>query len=76
MNVDDAIEKLIVIICNSICATGESGGINTGDDNTKISDLLAISHTRLDHHLCDHHFLIRSDALVPGSFSSFSYKPS
>ena len=33
MNVDDAFEKLIDIICNNMCATAESEPADNGDAN-------------------------------------------
>ena len=52
VNVDDAFEKLIDMICDNIRASGESETTNTGDDNTKIVALIAVSQTQVDLHLC------------------------
>ena len=52
VNVDDAFEKLIDIICNNMRATGESETMNNVDDNAKIVASAAICHTRPDLHFC------------------------
>lgn len=51
VNVDDAFEKLIDIICDNMRSTGESETTNNGDGNIKLTALRAIRYTSDDRPL-------------------------
>ena len=51
VNVDDAFERLIDIICDNMRATGESETTNNGDGNIKVTALRAMTYTSDDRPL-------------------------